>query len=45
MTAKLLEVDQPTFEFILKEYPLVRTQIYETAQARRSASGDWTAPS
>jgi CPA1 family monovalent cation:H+ antiporter len=45
MTAELLEVDQPTFEFILKEYPLVRTQIYETAQARRSASGDWTAPS
>jgi CPA1 family monovalent cation:H+ antiporter len=45
MTTELLELGQSTFEFILKEYPLVRTQIYETAQARRSARGDWTAPS
>ncbi len=45
MTTELLELDRPTFEFILKEYPLVRTQIYETAQARRSAGGDWTPPS
>ena len=40
MTTELLELDQPTFEFILKEYPLVRTQIYETARARRNAGAD-----
>jgi CRP-like cAMP-binding protein len=45
MATELLELAQPTFEFILKEYPMVRAQIYETAAARRSASGDGTAPS
>jgi CRP-like cAMP-binding protein len=45
MTTELLELDQSTFEFILKEYPLVRAQIYQTAQARRSTGSDWSAPS
>ncbi len=40
MTTELLELDQSTFEFILQEYPLVRTQIYETARARRNAGAD-----
>lgn len=44
MTTELLELGQSTFEFTLKEYPLVRAQIYETAHARRSVSGDATAP-
>ena len=45
MATELLELGQSTFEFILKEYPLVRAQIYQTAQARRSAGGDGTTPS
>jgi hypothetical protein len=44
MTTELLELDQPTFEFILKEYPLVRAQIYQTAQARGSSGADETSP-
>jgi CPA1 family monovalent cation:H+ antiporter len=44
MATELLELGQSTFEFILKEYPLVRAQIYETAQARRSASAEGPAP-
>jgi len=42
MTTALLELGQSTFEFIVKEYPFVQTQIYETARAR---GGDATAPS
>jgi CPA1 family monovalent cation:H+ antiporter len=34
MTTELLELGQSTLEFILKEYPLVRAQIFETAHAR-----------
>ncbi|HXJ83589.1 MAG TPA: cation:proton antiporter [Candidatus Methylomirabilis sp.] len=44
MTSELLELDRPTFEFIVKEYPLVRAQIYETALARRRARDDRMVP-
>jgi len=36
MTTELLELGQSTFEFILKEYPLVRASIYQIAQERES---------
>src|SRR5262245_31410088 len=38
MKTELLELSQSTFEFILKEYPRVRAQIYETAAARTNAA-------
>ena len=35
MTTELLELDQKTFEFILGEYPTLRSRIYEIAESRR----------